>query len=103
VSGPERRRSPRYPCAADLEIGWGSEILRASVSDICTTGMFIETVNPLWIRAEFSARVLFPDPLDVNCVVKRVEPGRGMAVEFTEIPEASREALEGLIWKLAGG
>lgn len=65
--------------------------------------MFIETANPLWMRAEFSVRVLVPEPLDVNCVVRRVEPGRGMAVEFTEIPEASRQALEGLIWKLAGG
>ncbi len=102
MTGPERRRSPRYPCAAALEIGWGSEVLRASIRDICSTGMFVETSNPLWMRAEFSARVLLPEPLDVNCVVRRVHPGEGMGVEFTEVPEPSREALGRLLWKLAG-
>ncbi len=103
MSGSERRRSPRYNCAAGLEIGWGSETLRASVLDICATGMFIETENPLWMRAEFSARVLLPEPLDVNCVVRRVHPGKGMGVEFTELPEGSRQVLDDLLWKLAAG
>lgn len=102
MSDVERRRSPRFPCIADLEIGWGSEVLRASTRDICSTGMFIETANPLWVRAEFSARVLLPEPVDVNCVVRRVHPGKGMGVEFTEVPETSREALGRLLWKLAG-
>jgi c-di-GMP-binding flagellar brake protein YcgR len=99
----ERRRHRRYACDWSIEIEWGSEILRATLRDISQSGIFVLTNNPLWMRAEFSARIIKPLPVHVNCVVKRIEPGRGMGVEFTEVPEDSRKPLEDLLGKLEGG
>ena len=103
MSTIERRRHPRYTCSTDLEIEWGSEILRASVSNISNSGMFISTADPLWMRAEFSARIPLQQPLVLDCVVRRIEPGRGMGVEFRDLGPTMRKVLDEYIWKLAGG
>jgi len=47
----ERRWATRYSFRADLEIEWGSAVLRGSTRDISTSGMFIEAVDPLWVGA----------------------------------------------------
>ncbi len=99
----ERRRHGRYACTSAVEIEWGSEILQALIRDISQSGMFVVTNNPLWMRAEFSARILNSEPVQVICLVKRIEPGRGMGVEFIEVPEDSRKPLEDFLWKLARG
>ena len=99
----ERRRHPRYTCSTELEIEWGSEILRASVKDISGSGMFISIAEPLWMRAEFSARIPLAQPLVLDCVVRRIEPGRGMGVEFKDIAPTMRKALDEYLWKLAAG
>jgi c-di-GMP-binding flagellar brake protein YcgR len=103
VRAIERRRHPRYSCSTELEIEWGSEVLRASVKDISNSGMFIATNDPLWMRAEFSARIPLPQPLVLDCVVRRIEPGRGMGVEFKDVAPAMRKALDEYLWKLAAG
>jgi hypothetical protein len=103
VGSDERRRNPRYACSSELEIEWGSEILRASVTDISVSGMFIRTSDPLWMRAEFSARIPFSQPLVLDCVVRRIEPGRGMGVEFQDLAPTMRKVLDEYLWKLAGG
>jgi hypothetical protein len=65
--------------------------------------MFIKTSNPLWVRAEFMARILVPEPVDVGCVVRRVEPGCGMGVEFTELSNRARQLLDEFLCKLSAG
>ncbi len=97
----EHRRSRRHPFRADVEIEWGSAILRASINQIGSTGMFIESSNPLWVGAEFRARVLREQRLEVNCVVRRVVPGNGMGVEFVGITEEARAWVEKLLETLA--
>src|SRR5262249_26466960 len=77
----ERRWAPRYAFRTDLEIEWGSAVLRGITRDISSNGMFIESVDTLWVGAGFSARmVVNSNPVKVDCFVKRVEPGRGMGV-----------------------
>jgi hypothetical protein len=83
----ERRWAPRYSFRADLEIEWGSALLRASTRDISSNGMFIESTDTLWVGAGFTARLALEDPVRVDCFVKRVEPGRGMGVAVA-VPEA---------------
>ena len=100
--GAERRRNPRYRCSAPVEVEWGSEILRFTASDISTSGMFVATENPLWMRAEFTARILADEPVPVECTVRRVEPGRGMGLEFGTPSPETQKALDALLWKLAG-
>jgi len=96
----ERRWAPRYSFRADLEIEWGSAVLRASTRDISANGMFIEAVDPLWIGAGFTARLNLPQPLTVDCSVKRIEPGRGMGVSValaeSESQRIYQELLSGL-------
>jgi hypothetical protein len=82
----ERRWAPRYSFRAALEIEWGSAVLRASTRDISANGMFIESPDTLWVGAGFTARMALDNPLTMDCSVKRVEPGRGMAVAVT-LPE----------------
>lgn len=103
VTTIERRRRGRYACDWAIEIEWGSEILRATPHDINQSGMFGLTNNPLGMRAELSARIINSLPVQGNCIVKRIELGRGMGVKFSEVPEDSRKPPEELLWKLEGG
>jgi hypothetical protein len=88
----ERRWAPRYSFRADLEIEWGSAVLRGSTRDISTSGMFIEAADPLWVGAGFTARLTLPHPVRLNCSVKRVEPGLGMGVSVA-LPEGESQKL----------
>jgi PilZ domain len=82
----ERRWAPRYAFRAELEIEWGSALLRGSTRDISANGIFIESQDTLWVGAGFTARLALANPVRLNCSVKRVEPGLGMAVSVT-VPE----------------
>jgi len=86
----ERRWAPRYSFRANLDIEWGSAVLRASTRDISSNGMFIESADPLWIGAGFTAHLVLDRPVKVNCSVKRIEPGLGMGVSVT-LAEAQHE------------
>jgi hypothetical protein len=101
MSEKERRREPRCKCRVQVAIGWGSNTLPAVARDLSMDGMFIETPDPLWMHAEFTARLSLPEPIEVDCIVIRVEPGRGMGVEFKDLPEAEREQLDLFMSKLA--
>jgi hypothetical protein len=79
----ERRWAPRYTFRADLEIEWGSAVLRANTRDISSNGMFIESADPLCIGAGFTAHLVLDRSVKVDCSVKRIEPGLGMGVAVT--------------------
>ena len=104
VSGPRglnRRRAPRFPYQAILEIEWGSARLKARTRDISDGGMFIESEDVLWVGAGFRARFAAERPLWLNCSVKRVEPGLGMGVTFSLPEEQGQQHFEALLAKLA--
>ncbi|HEV2421157.1 MAG TPA: PilZ domain-containing protein [Candidatus Acidoferrales bacterium] len=101
MSGAERRRHKRYPCKATVKITWGQVALEATLRDISASGMYLETHEPLWVRAQFSARVMLPEPIRVECIVRRVDAGKGMVVEFTDITQETKMNLTHLLWKLA--
>ena len=99
--GRERRRYPRYPYKAVLEIEWGSARLRARTRDISESGMFIESEDVLWVGAGFRARLATDRPMWLECYVKRVEPGKGMGVTVL-LPEGrSQEHYQDLLARLA--
>jgi hypothetical protein len=97
----ERRWAPRYSFRADLEIEWGSAVLRASTRDISSNGMFIEAVDPLWIGAGFTARLNLARPLLMDCSVKRIEPGRGMGVSVSLSENESQKLYQDLLSSLS--
>jgi hypothetical protein len=88
----ERRWAPRYSFRAGLRIEWGSAVLQASTSDISSNGMFIESEDPLWVGAGFTAHLALDHPVKLDCSVRRIEPGRGMGVTV-KLPEEQHEKL----------
>jgi len=98
----ERRWAPRYSFRADLEIEWGSAVLRASTRDISANGMFIEAVDPLWIGAGFTARLNLERPVKLDCFVKRIEPGYGMGVAVAVAESESQKLFQDLLSTLSG-
>jgi hypothetical protein len=98
----ERRWAPRYSFRADLEIEWGSAVLRASTRDISANGMFIEAMDPLWIGAGFTARLNLERPLKLDCFVKRIEPGHGMGVAVAVAESDSQQLFHDLLSTLSG-
>lgn len=97
----DRRRSPRFRYQAHLEIEWGSARLTGRTRDISADGMFIESDDVLWVGAGFRARVSMERPLWLDCSVKRVEPGLGMAVTFSLAEEQSQQHFQDLLAQLA--
>lgn len=100
VNTIERRRHPRFPFRADVDIEWGASILRAHTGDIGSEGMFIETHDPLWVGATFSAAVQIDPALRVDCAVRRVVPGRGMGVSFVSMNDGLRSRIADLLRSL---
>jgi hypothetical protein len=96
----ERRWATRYSFRAELEIEWGSAVLRAKTRDISSNGMFIESADTLWVGAGFTARLALERPVKIDCSVKRVEPGRGMAVTVTVSEEQHQRRYQDLIASL---
>jgi hypothetical protein len=97
----ERRWAPRYSFRADLEIEWGSAVLRGSTRDISSSGMFIEAVDPLWVGAGFTARLNLNRPVRLECSVKRIEPGRGMGVSVAVSESDSQKLFQELLSSLS--
>src|SRR5271166_6166950 len=98
---PDRRRAPRYPYQASLEIEWGSARLRARTRDISAGGMFIESEDILWVGAGFRARLVTERPLWLECYVKRVEPGLGMGVTVALPDDQNPHDFHEILAKLA--
>jgi len=98
---PQRRHQPRYPYHAALDIEWGSAILKGHVSEISGEGMFIEMEQPLWVGAAFQARLALNPPLALHCVVRRVEPGRGIGTSVHTVEPEGASRLQALIHSLA--
>ena len=100
ASGTERRDFNRRRLIGTLEIEWGSSTLTGLVRDIGPQGLFVELTPPLWVGATFAARLLTDPPLRLNCTVRRVEPGIGIAVAFEPPEESDRAQLEKLLAQL---
>ena len=100
-SGDERRRYPRYGFQADVDIEFEGKAFRAFLTDISADGMFVVAANPLWVGAEFMARLHIADPLRIKCLVKRVMVGRGMGVEFRDLTAQDRDSLDKILAGLA--
>jgi len=62
--------------------------------------MFIESADPLWVGAGFTARLGLEQPVKVDCFVKRVEPGRGMGVAVV-VPEEQQQRYRELLTSLS--
>lgn len=96
----ERRHAQRRKYRGNIEIDWGSTVLKAKVRDIGPGGLFAELVPPLWVGATFHARLQTSPVLQLECTVARVEPSRGIAVIFKISDEDGKARLESLLQSL---
>ena len=97
----ERRRSPRFACNLQLAIQWGSSLILGEVKQISAEGIFVEVSGPLWVGASFAAQLMVDEAVAVDCVVRRVEPRRGMGLTFAASQTTGRAAIASLIKRLA--
>jgi hypothetical protein len=100
VARTERRQFHRKKFRGSIEIEWGSALLTGLVRDIGPSGLFVELAPPLWLGAEFRARLLVSPVLLLDCTVARVEPGVGFAVQFEMTEESGKARLEALLLSL---
>jgi len=63
--------------------------------------MFIESHDPFWVGATFSVVIALENPVRVDCVVRMVEAGEGMGVEFLQLSAEARAELERRVALLA--
>jgi hypothetical protein len=96
----ERRHSQRRKLNAKIEIEWGASVLAGTVRDIGPRGLFIELMPPLWMGATFVARLVVEPMLSLNCTVRRVEPGMGIAVTCSPLDEIGKAQFEALLASL---
>jgi hypothetical protein len=99
-AGPEHREFFRKKLRAELEIEWGSTTLMGTIRDIGPSGLFVELTPPLWVGATFRARLLVTPVLKLDCTVRRVEPGGGIAISFGSMTESDKDQLEKLLASL---
>lgn len=95
-SGAERRRVPRSKCDIGIEIEWGAAKLQGRAREISKEAVFVELDPALWVGAKFAATLLLPESVKIECVVRRVEPRRGMALTFSS-GERERCAIAALL------
>ena len=95
----ERRRVPRIKCDVGIEIEWGAAKLPGRVREISTEAIFVELDSPLWMGARFAALLELEKPVRLECVVRRVEPGHGMALSFSS-GEPERAAIASFLESL---
>jgi hypothetical protein len=97
----ERRWATRFSFRADLEIEWGSAVLRGNTRDVSANGMFIEAADTLWVGAGFTARLQLGHPVELHCSVKRVEPGYGMGVTVAPTHPENQQRFQDLLTSLS--
>jgi len=98
---PEERRNTRRVKATDPIPVLYPEF-EATLRDLSEDGAFIEDKRPLKVGQTLRLRVPRDHGgIDILAMVRRVEPGRGMGVEFLEMNYSSREQLRQLVARLS--
>jgi len=78
--------------------------LRVNATDVSGNGCYVETVMPLPVAT--SLRVDFwidQEHLTASAVVRTRDPGVGMGIEFTGLPEESKKKFQAHLDKLDPG
>jgi hypothetical protein len=95
-----RRSFARYEFRVGAEVIWHKQRLQGQVRNISRGGAFIELEQPLPMNVSFCAFLALDTPLQLNCKVRRVVPGRGIGVTIS-VPASVRPRFDGLILALA--
>lgn len=106
ASQDNRRKFARHKISFPLELRDErvNTPLRVNATDISGNGCYVETVMPLAVAT--SLRVDFwidEERLSPTAVVRTRDPGVGMGIEFTGLPEEGKKRLQAHLDKLDPG
>jgi hypothetical protein len=93
----ERRRSSRYPFIAPAELteATSGARLKASTSDLGSTGCYLDTMNPLPQGTVISIQIIYQGQgFAAGGVVAHSHPNMGMGVEFIALEAGCASLLE---------
>lgn len=101
----DKRRFPRMTLPCGMSIAWQANKRRdiSRVTSLSLGGLFIEVAEPA--RVGDALQVQFDIPggaVHAKAIVRRSIKGKGMGVEFTELPASARAGLHQLMQKLLG-
>jgi hypothetical protein len=97
--GKERRRAERIPYLAEAKFEGQAAANCCRISDISTTGVFIDTISPLPVGSLLRFAFTLAGGVKVAAEGKVVHSqfGIGMGVEFTALSGEGRRALTDLV------
>ena len=79
----------------------GKNMKNSRVRNIGREGALIEMTSPLSIGTAFTAQLAFKPSVLIKCVVRRVEPGRGIGVSIIAPGAEGRKRLAAFLDTLA--
>ena len=101
----EKRHFPRITLPRGMSIAWQAKEHHdiSRVTSISLGGLFIEAADPALIGDTVQVQFDIPGgSVHAKAVVRRSIQGKGMGVEFTELPAGARAVLHKLLQKLLG-
>jgi c-di-GMP-binding flagellar brake protein YcgR len=95
----ERRRYKRVSFFTEVEWGVYGAKFEGKISDLSVGGAYIDTLSPCPEGSEITMRFQLPNgkQLMLKGVVKTSFAGMGMGIEFINLTDADRKALEEFI------
>jgi hypothetical protein len=87
----------------EINVFWrsGGEFAPSRISELSRTGAFIKTSEPAAIGTAVDVRIDAPDrEICAQAVVRRLVPGKGMAVEFESVAAEDRARLDALVQQI---
>jgi hypothetical protein len=103
--GAEKRRFPRMNLPKGMTVAWQAAAQQdiSRVASLSVGGLFIEATDPAPIGEMLQVQFDIPGgTVRAHGVVRRSINGKGMGVEFTDLPAAARAGLDSLLHKLLG-
>jgi hypothetical protein len=101
----DKRRFPRMTLPRGMTVAWQAKAQRdvSRVASLSLGGLFIEATDPAPVGDTLQVQFDIPaGAVSAQAIVRRSLKGKGMGVEFTELPAASRAGLDSLLQKLFG-
>lgn len=102
-ASPSRRSTSRVETLSDVWVDWrcaGREDI-SPVRNMSLGGLFVETRASRDLGSIVKLEFLVPEgQIRADGVVKRVEPGHGLALKFTAVSEQDRPRLAKLMVRL---
>jgi len=93
----ERRRSPRYPFFAQAQLteSPSGARLKASTSDLCSNGCYLDTISPLPLGTIISIQITYQGQVfAAGGVVAHSHPNTGMGVKFIALESGCSVILQ---------